>query len=671
MGLVVQIGADLSKFERDMNKATKDISYLGDKLGKAGSTLTKSVTLPVVGLGTAAVVTAANFEKSMSNVSALSGATGDDFKKLSDKAKELGANTQKSASDAADAMGYMALAGWDTNDMLTATEPILKLSVAGNMDLAKCSDLVTDSLGSMGMGAKDVNGYLDLLTKAQGTSNTSAEELMEAYIVTGATMKNLKVPMNESAAIIGVLANQGDKGAEAGNALNSVMINLTTGAGQAGVAMKELGIEAFDSNGEFRGMENVLGDLNTKLAGCTDEQKNTYLAMIGGKTQVDTLNKMLQGVTDGSLSNLIQGLNDTDGVLEQTYTTMSDNLVGGIDNLMSALESLAITIGEKLIPIITDIVKGLTDWLNWVTQLSPSTQTFIMVVLGLAAVIGPLLLLFAKAVEIYKAFKFVSEAVKLANIATTVSMFGVTVPIWAIIAVVALVVAAFVLLAKKMGGAGEAFIALGKTALQFLVLPLQLVWNFLTSFTKYMIEVISGMVKIVVGLFTGDFQKVGDGVNQALSAIPNLFVDIFGGAINTVKNAINKILGFFNFTWKLPDLKMPHFSMTGSFSLSPPSFPKIGVDWYSGGGIFTKPTVLGGGVGVGDALNGKGNGAEAVLPLKKLPELLGLDKQSNSPQVITTVVQLDGREIARATSGYMDTELRKNRDGKSRANGGV
>lgn len=669
MGLIVQIGADLSKFEREMNKATKDITYLGDKMGKVGSAMTKGLTLPIVGVGAASIATSTNFEKSMSNVAALSGATGDTFDELREKAKELGANTQKSASEAADAMGYMALAGWDTNAMLSATEPILKLSVAGNMELAKCSDLVTDSMGSMGMQVDELDGYLNLLCKTQATSNTNAQQLMEAYILCGGTMKNLNVDMSESAAVIGVLANQGIKGSEAGTALNSVLINMTTGSGQAGDAMEELGLTCFDSNGKFKGMEVVLSELQGALSGMTDEQKNTYLAMIGGKTQVDTLNKLMQGMADGSLSNLKEKLSNTSGSLEEMYGIMADNTAGSIDNFESALEGLAIEIGEHILPIFRDVVDKLTEWVSWFGELTPEGQRAILIVAGVAAAIGPLILIISKMIEIYKAFKVISTAVKAVNLATTISFMGVTAPVWAVIAVITAVIAIFALMVKQCGGVKEALFALGNSLGTAIKLPFQLVGVFIKNWVDYIVGVVKGFANIVIGIFTLDFGKIQDGVRGVLNSVINLFQNTFSDVINVVRNAINKVLGFFNFKWELPKIKLPHFSISGKFSLNPPQIPKFGVDWYSSGGIFMKPTVLGG-IGVGDAINGRGNGPEAVLPLKKLPELLGLDDK-NTPQQITTVIQLDGREIARATSGYIDTELRKSRDGKSRANGGM
>jgi TP901 family phage tail tape measure protein len=168
----------------------------------------------------------------------------------------MGAATSKSATEAAEALSYMALAGWDTNTSLTALEPVLRLSEAGKMDLALASDLVTDSMSSLGIGVEELQSYLDKMAKTSSKSNTSVTQLGKAMVIAGGTFKNLNTPMSEANAILGILANRGLKGSEAANSLNSIMINLTIGAGQAGTAMKELNISAFDSEGRFKGMGN-------------------------------------------------------------------------------------------------------------------------------------------------------------------------------------------------------------------------------------------------------------------------------------------------------------------------------------------------------------------------------------------------------------------------------
>lgn len=295
------------------------------------------------------------FEASMSEVKAISGATGSDFEALSQKAEELGKSTSKTASESAQAMKYQALAGWDVKTILESTEPILRLSEAGNLDLARSSDIVTDSMSALGLSSKQLPEYLDKMSQTSRKSNTDIDALGEAFIVAGGTFKNLNVPLYESSAILGILANRGKKGSEAGNALNSIMVNLTTGAGQAGKAMKELKISAFDGQGEFKGMANVLKEVRNKTKDMTDEQRNSYLAMIGGKTQLDILQALLAGVGD-EFDNLQKDIKNSNGALNELAKEMQDNLKGAFTRLGSAIEGFQIdfseNIGKKLTPVI-------------------------------------------------------------------------------------------------------------------------------------------------------------------------------------------------------------------------------------------------------------------------------------------------------------------------------
>ncbi|WP_075810617.1 phage tail tape measure protein [Clostridium perfringens] len=367
------------KMEEIANRAEKvssNMKNFGQGMSTVGGNLMKA-TAPVVAFTGYALKATMNFEAAMSNVQAISGATGDDLIKLSDKAKEMGKSTSKSAKDAADGMSYMALAGWNTQQMLEGIEPVLRLSEAGNLDLGRASDLTTDSLSALGLQVSDLTRYLDICAQAQRKSNTTADMMMEAYIACGGTMKNLKVPLEESATYIGVLANRGLKGSEAGVALNSVLVNLTSGAGQAGKAMKKLGLNAFDSKGNFKGINVVLKELNTKLSKCTEEQRNTYLAMIGGKTQIDTLNALLAG-TNEEYGTLHKSITDSNGALNEMAHTMQNNAYGNITKLKSQLEGLGIQVGEHLVPHINDFIEELSKLIEWFGSLDTETQQAII-----------------------------------------------------------------------------------------------------------------------------------------------------------------------------------------------------------------------------------------------------------------------------------------------------
>lgn len=290
----------------------------------------------------------------MDSVAATAQATQEEYDMLEAAAMEMGRTTSKTAAESAAALEYMALAGWSVEDSVAGLPGILHLSEATGLDLATTSDLVTDSMAALGLTVKGLGGYLDVAASANNNANTSAEQLMEAYLGVGGTMNNLGVPLTESATALGVLANRGIKGSEAGTALNAIMVNLTTGTGQAGEAMQALGVSAFDSKGKFIGLEATLQAVNTALEGCTDEQRNAYLAAIGGKHHVDALNDLMAGLNttlengNTEWEDLQQSLEGANGSLEQMRNTKLDNLTGDLAIFNSALQDAGIKIYKNL-----------------------------------------------------------------------------------------------------------------------------------------------------------------------------------------------------------------------------------------------------------------------------------------------------------------------------------
>ena len=290
-----------------------------------------------------------NFEKSVSNVKGLSGASAEDMKELTEKAREMGKTTTKSASEAADAFGFMALAGWDKDQMKEAIQPVLRLSEAGNLDLGRTSDLVTDSMSSLGIGTGDLKGYLDKVARTASRSNTNIDAMMEAFLEFGGTVKNNGIAHDEASALIGILANRGVKGSEAGNALNSVLTNLTSGTGIAGKAMKELGLSAYDSEHRFKGYANVLKELNEKTKDLNDEEKQYYFSAIGGKTRLSDVQKLVAGVSE-EYDELKDTVVNSNGALEEMANIMNDNIYGDVKALQSAFESVQLDFMDKFQP---------------------------------------------------------------------------------------------------------------------------------------------------------------------------------------------------------------------------------------------------------------------------------------------------------------------------------
>ncbi len=377
-----ELAEKTAKAQQELEKANTNLGHFFSSqtsLGNLKNSLTElAAAIRGVAAAAGAAVTAASgyvvkvgtaFESSMSKVQALSGASEQEFEALSAAAKEMGATTSKTASEAADALGYMALAGWDTQQMLGGLEPILRASEAGAMDLATCSDLVTDSMSAMGIQVDDLGHYLDVVAKAQSTSNTNMQQLLSAYVQCGGTLRNLNVDIEESATLLGVLANRGKKGEEAGTALNSIMVNLIGANRSAKTAMDALGISAWDANGNFIGMTETLKLLRDALndPGLTDSERNNFIAKIGGKTQMDTLQALLAGVNEEG-DALLETLSDCSGAAEDAAKTMQQNLTGALTMFTSALEGVGIEVYESFKEPLTDAVNEGTDMLSLMVE---------------------------------------------------------------------------------------------------------------------------------------------------------------------------------------------------------------------------------------------------------------------------------------------------------------
>ena len=342
--------SDIKSYEdavSGLNSAISDVS--GDLKGivTAAAGAVTAVGGAAVGAVSKATEVGAGFEKSMSKVQAISGATGEDLAALEQAAKNMGASTSKTASESADALSYMALAGWKTEEMLTGLEPILRASEAGEMDLATCSDLVTDSMSAMGVSVNDLAHYLDVVAAAQSNSNTSMQQLLEAFVECGGSAKNFWLNVEDVSAILGVMANRGIKGTEAGTALNSIFVNMLGSTKRTAEAMDTLGLSLYDQNGKTKDMTEALKEMGGALATATDEQRNNLEAMLGGKTQITALQALVNGLND-EYDGLSETLYNCDGALMNTAKTMQDNLTGKVTEMQSALEGLGIDFYDYL-----------------------------------------------------------------------------------------------------------------------------------------------------------------------------------------------------------------------------------------------------------------------------------------------------------------------------------
>lgn len=362
----------LSQMKNNLEKTAERLKHLGENIAKVTKTEFKAfeISLKAVGtelelgvkglegyvtalgaagvaIGGFAIKSGATFEESMSKVAAYSGVSADELEKLANKAKQVGATTSKTAGEAADALGYLSLNGYKTNEMLSTLEPIVKASEAGSMDLATAANLTARSLTSYGKGAEDAEEFLSILTATQNNSSTSLEELLNAYVDMSGTFRSLNIDMKESATVLGVFANQGVTGTEAATALNAVMLRLVGSNKKASEALESIGVHAWNEDGTFRGLTETLRELGGALENMTAEQETLIEAQIGGVMRVQDLKKLIAGVMDDEGFNKVANPIETafaDGTLYNTAETMLDNFKGKVTILGSATEALGISI---------------------------------------------------------------------------------------------------------------------------------------------------------------------------------------------------------------------------------------------------------------------------------------------------------------------------------------
>lgn len=320
---------------------------------------------------------AGDFEASMSNVEALSGAGGDQLQALTDKAKEMGATTKFTAGESADALSYMALAGWDTQSMLQGISPIMELAAAANMDLASASDIVTDYLTAFGLTASDTTHFVDVMAYAMSHSNTNVEQLGEAYKACAATAKSMGYSVEETTAVLATMANAGVKGGEAGTALNAIMTRLATNTKGCADELKKYGVSIYDSQGNMNSLSDILTGLSAVWDNLTDQEQANLAKTIAGTNQYSKLQTIMAGCSEQaakgsqSFSDYASALENCSGTAGKMASTMLDNLNGKMTLFESAADGLKIAIGEQLTPAMSDLYEvgadvlgGLTDFVN-------------------------------------------------------------------------------------------------------------------------------------------------------------------------------------------------------------------------------------------------------------------------------------------------------------------
>ncbi|MCE5153262.1 phage tail tape measure protein [Staphylococcus hyicus] len=413
-----QAYAELNKYEQELSQATNEMKELerqqqvlnttmgkignkfselgprlqeiGSKMQSVGRNMSMYVSAPIVAGFGAAVKKSIDFDDSMRKVKATSGATGNEFQQLRDKALEMGAKTKFSASESADALNYMALAGWDTKDMLGGIDGVMQLAAASGEDLGQVSDIVTDSLTAFGMKAKDSGHFADVLAQTSSKANTDVRGLGEAFKYAAPVAGALGYTVEDTSIAIGLMSNAGIKGEKAGTALRTMFTNLSKPTGDMKKKMDELGISITDSNGNMLPMRDVMDQLRGKFKNLSKEQQANAASTIFGKEAMSGALAIINA-SDEDYQKLTKSIDGSKGAANRMSKEMEGGIGGSLRQMKSAIESLAISIGDVMAPYIKKLAEWVSHAASKLNEMPKGTQK-IVVGLGLvAAAIGPLL----------------------------------------------------------------------------------------------------------------------------------------------------------------------------------------------------------------------------------------------------------------------------------------
>ena len=361
--VVYEIRGDNSKFQSDVNQTENIAKSKQSSIGGFAKAAVVGIGAAVAAVGAGIVKFSADaigvgseFDKSMSQVAATMGVTADEIENLRNFAMDMGATTAFSATEAAQALNYMALAGYDAKTSMKMLPNVLNLAAAGNMDLARASDMVTDTQSALGLSLEDTTLLVDKMAKASSKSNTSVEQLGDAMLTVGGTAKNLKGGTTELATMLGVLADNGIKGAEGGTALRNVILALSAPTDQAAAALDALGVSAYDAGGNMRALPDVFADLNAAMDGMTQGEKTDVLNTVFNKVDLKSANALLATSAD-RFNDLSTAIDGATGAAEQMASTQLDNLAGDVTLFKSALEGAKITLSNSLTPALRKFVQ--------------------------------------------------------------------------------------------------------------------------------------------------------------------------------------------------------------------------------------------------------------------------------------------------------------------------
>lgn len=543
---------ELQAFKNSASSMGDKVIALGSAMTKAGSTMTKGITLPLVGLGTAAVTTTAGFESAMSQVQATMGITADATSKLGgqtvntmealeDLAKEMGASTKFSATEAAAAINNMAMAGYDVEQIYQALPQVLSLASAGALDLDYATQLVANGLNVMGLETSDAAEMADKLAVTASKAYGSVSDFGEGILIAGGQAKLANVSLTDTLTALGILGDNGISASEGGTALRNTIKNLYTPTTDAAKALEELGVTTANSDGTLRGFQEVLKDLGGSLDGLTEEQRVQYMSRIFDTETISAANALLGNCGD-RWDELSASIDNANGAAEKMADTQLDNLSGQLTILKSSLEGAAIAFGELLLPLIKKVTSAVQRFVDWINNLSDRQKEIIVTIAEVSAVVGPVLIIVGKMIKQVVSVMKVVKVLKTAIVALNAAMAAN--PIGLIITAIGLLVTAFIYLWNHCEGFRNFFINMWeglKNVVKAVVDWIKENWQ---AMLLFLINPLAGIFKYCYDHFEG-FRNFVDNIVQSVKAF---FVDLWNSITLTLSSLVEALRVFFTET---------------------------------------------------------------------------------------------------------------------------
>ena len=559
---IIETEQELKRLEEQANQsatALQKIGATGEKWKEVGGNIENAgkklmpVTATVTALGTVSVKTAADFESSMSKVAAVSGATGSDLEALSKKAREMGSKTKFSASEAAEAMNYMAMAGWKTEDMLSGIEGVMNLAAASGEDLATTSDIVTDALTAFGLSAQDSGHFADVLAAASSNANTNVSMMGETFKYAAPIAGALGFSVEDTAEAIGLMANAGIKGSQAGTSLRTIMTNLSGDVKICGQNIGEVTIATTNADGSMRDLSDILADCRTAFSGLSESEKAAAAESLVGKNAMSGF-LALMNAGEGDIAKLSGAIDNCNGAAQSMADTMNDNLEGQLTILKSQLQELAISFGEILLPAVKSIVSFLQGFINVLNSMPDGMKQTIVTIALVAAALGPVLIIIGKVISAVGTIMTIVP--KVAGVIKTVqgafAALNATMlanPIVLIIAAIAALVAAFIYLWNTNEEFRQFWINLWEDIKEIAIT----VWEALKAFFSAAWEAIKATAETIWNAIAGFFTGLWEGIKNTFTTVVNAISTFLTTMWNTIKSVAetvwNAISTFFTTIW--------------------------------------------------------------------------------------------------------------------------